>query len=290
MVEYSEPIIVIAGPTASGKSSIALKLAKEINGVIINADSRQVYKELLIGTARPTGNEMDNIPHHLYGHISVKKKYNIYRYQKDVAEVLKSLPPNQTPILVGGTGLYIDSVVFNYILKENNFDSEKRQHLESKSIEELHKIIPKDILDTLNQSDRNNKRRLVRVIEKNNTIQERGQQLNHIYFVVDIPPTRLKERIVQRVDKMFAKGLVEENTKLREAGLEGYPALQTIGYQEFDSYFKKGKNLKEIKEEIINHTNQYAKRQRTWFRRHNHAIWINTYEEVLEKSLKLIRT
>ncbi|MBP5204659.1 tRNA (adenosine(37)-N6)-dimethylallyltransferase MiaA, partial [bacterium] len=125
-----DKLIVIAGTTASGKSQIALDLAKKRDCVIINADSRQVYKEISIGTAKPTFQDykdnigyIDNIPHYLYSYVSVKEDYNLYRYQKDAYNTLKNIPPNKVPILVGGTGLYIDSVVYNYKLVEHTIDN-----------------------------------------------------------------------------------------------------------------------------------------------------------------------
>lgn len=166
MVTFSRPIIVIAGSTASGKSNIAIKLAKDINGVIINADSRQIYKELSIGTARPSLKETNEVPHFLYGHISVKEDYSIYKYQKDVQKVLESLLVNQTPILVGGTGLYIDSIIFNYSLKKEEIDTKRRKQLSNLSVKELKELINPDILNSLNESDRDNPIRLIRLIEK----------------------------------------------------------------------------------------------------------------------------
>lgn len=289
MIEYSGPIIVIAGPTASGKSKIALKLAKDINGVIINADSKQVYKEISIGTARPTKEDMGDIVHFLYGHISVKDGYNIYQYQKDVQGVLINIPKEKIPILVGGTGLYIDSVVFNYKLRELNIDSKERMKLSSMSKEELKSKISQKLLSDLNESDLENPMRLIRIIEKEGDNRSaKGDILNHRYFVIDIPRDVLLKKIEERVEKMFINRLLEENIEIREEGLNEYPALKTIGYQEFDGYFKKEKTLKEVKDEIIKHTNQYAKRQKTWFRKHKHAVWSNDYDLILDESLKFI--
>jgi tRNA dimethylallyltransferase len=299
MIEYSNPIIVIAGPTASGKSGIAIDLAKEIDGVIINADSRQIYKEISIGTAKPSKEEISEIPHFLYDHISVKDNYNIYRYQKDVSNFLKTLPKNKIPILVGGTGLYIDSVIFNYKLTENDsrdMDSggkenggRRREELNTLSVKELKSLVGKKTLEKLNESDRNNPVRLVRIIEKGEISEEKGKTLNHKYFVIDIEKEKLEDRIIKRVETMFENELLEENIMIREKGLDKYPALKTIGYQEFDNYFRKKKNLEEVKLDIIRNTSRYAKRQRTWFRRHEHAIWTNDYTLVLDKSLRLIK-
>ncbi len=287
-LNISRPIIVIAGPTCSGKSSIALRLAKEINGVIINGDSRQIYKELNIGTAKPSNEEMDGIDHYLYGHVSVKDHYEIFRYQKDVSKVLESLPKEKIPIIVGGTGLYIDSVVFNYKLSE----AKENVPLDSLSndIKELEKLVPEEILNNLNESDRRNPVRLQRIIRKGEITQEKGETLKHTYFVIDIPKEQLSSKIVKRVDSMLESGLVEENRSLREQGLDKYKALRSIGYQEFDGYFEKEKSIEKVREEIINHTNQYAKRQRTWFRRNENAIWTDNYDLVLATSLRFIKT
>lgn len=287
-LNISRPIIVIAGPTCSGKSGIALRLAKEIDGVIINGDSRQIYEELNIGTAKPSKEEMDGIDHYLYGHVSVKDHYDIYRYQKEVSEVLESLPKEKIPIIVGGTGLYIDSVVFNYKLSE----SKENLPLNSLSsdIKELEKLIPEEILNNLNKSDRSNPVRLQRIVRKGEITREKGESLKHTYFVIDIPREQLSSKIVKRVDSMLENGLIEENRLLREKGLEKYKALRSIGYQEFDEYFEKEKSIEEVREEIINHTNQYAKRQRTWFRRNKDAIWTDSYDLVLATSLRFIKT
>ncbi len=289
MFKYPKPIIVIAGPTASGKSDFAIKLAKDINGVIINADSRQIYKEISIGTAKPSIEEMKEVHHFLYGHISVKENYNIYRYQKDVEKILSNLSEEQIPIFVGGTGLYIDSVVFNYHLSKEEVDKEERKKLNLLSIKELRKLVDPNILKSLNNSDRNNPVRLIRIIEKDEKKELRGKELIHKYFVIDINKEELNRRIKDRVEKMIDNGLIEENINIRKESLNKYPALKTIGYQEFDGYFEKQRSLDEVKDEIVKNTSKYAKRQRTWFRRHKHAIWTNNYDLILAESLKLIK-
>lgn len=290
MISYSKPIIVIAGPTGSGKSDIAIQLAKDINGEIINADSRQIYKEISIGTAKPTKEEMQGIKHHLYDHISIKERYNIYQYQQDTQKILDSFPSEKFPILVGGTGLYIDSVIFNYDLQEDKVDLKQREKLLKEDIAQLQTRIDKKILDRLSDSDRNNPVRLVRIIERGSVSYSKKNTLRHIYFVIDLEKEKLKKRIKKRVDMMFDNGLLEENIRIREEFLGDYPNLKIIGYQEFDEYFLDKKSLQEVKNEIIKNTMRYAKRQRTWFKRHSHAIWSSNYNYILEEVLKFIKT
>jgi len=284
----NRPLIVIAGPTGSGKSDLAIRLAKDIHGVIINGDSRQIYKELSIGTAKPNEHDMDNVQHFLYDKISVKEKYSIYQYQKDVFSLLETIPENITPIIVGGTGLYIDSVVFNYKLSESS--KAQRSEFESLSIDQLQKKIPADVLNKLNTSDIQNPRRLIRIIEKGDTSFERGLPFTHKYFVVDIPKEELRKRIVNRVEKMIKEGLIEENQMVREKKFDKYPALNSIGYKEFDGYFEGKKDIEKVKEELVTNTIKYAKRQRTWFRRNPDAIWTNDYDLILKESRSLIES
>jgi tRNA dimethylallyltransferase len=185
--------------------------------------------------------------------------------------------------------LYIDSVVFNYQLEKETKNYEyKDRELITEDIKELQKEIGKEILDKLNEGDRNNPRRLQKIIKSGLPSIQKGKELNHLYFFLDIDREILKERISKRVDKMFESGLLEENIMIREKNLERYPALQTIGYQEFDKYFEKEKSLEEVKEDIITHTNQYAKRQRTWFRRNMKVNYIKDYKELEEKTLAFI--
>ena len=282
-------VIVIAGPTASGKSKVALQLAKDINGVIINGDSRQIYKELKIGTSRPIESEFENIAHHLFGHISVKEKYNIYKYQKEVKEILDNLPGGKVPIIVGGTGLYIDSVIYNYTLQEEDA-SPQREELENKSIKELQSLIDSTVLKQLNESDIVNPVRLRRIIEKGNLGKQRGEKMVCLYFVMNVDKRRLEKNITKRVDQMFDDGLLEENTYLKDNDLVNSTVSKIIGYKEFEGYFDGTKTLEDVKSEIIKNTKKYAKRQKTWFKRNKDAVWADNYNLVLERSTKFIKT
>jgi len=295
---YNQKIIVIAGPTASGKSRAALKLAKKVNGVIINGDSRQIYKELNIGTAKPIPQEIQNgiwyiqgIPHYLYSFVSISTRYTVYDYQKDTYSLLKTLPEEKIPIITGGTGLYIDSVFFRYNLTKETYSNKYALY----SLEELKDMLGSEELEKLNESDKENPRRLSRILQKKSLGIPTGysniqnDNINKgLYFVLDLPKEILQKRIQERVEKMFDDGLVKENKRLRESFNKNLPALKTIGYQEFDDYFDGKKNLEETKLEIIKHTNQYAKRQRTWFRRNKNAIWTNNYLDIENKTIETL--
>ncbi len=280
-------IIVIAGPTASGKSGIALKLAKQTDGVIINADSRQVYKELNIGTARPKDTEMGNIPHYLYGYISVTEPYSIYRYQQDVKQLLKTISKEKQIIMVGGTGLYIDSVIFDYNLQSQDNAKELRKELSTQSLEQLQSQISPVTFEQLNDSDKKNPRRLIRLIEKAEQISTRATKPAYPckYYVLDLSKEELESRVLQRTETMFKDGLEKEARELHDRGYYKYPALQSIGYQEFLPYFEDPLQykLEQVKDTIVKNTMKYIKRQKTWFRRNENAIFIDDPNTILSQ-------
>ena len=292
-MESRNPIIVIAGPTASGKSDIAISLAKKINGYIINADSRQIYKELKIGTAQPVSDYVedgiwyiDGVRHFLYGYKSIKDTFNISIYQENVQNILNS--HNGIPILVGGTGLYMDCIVYNYDLKNEDINSTLRGYLSSLSVNELKSLVPKDTLNILNNSDRNNPRRLIRVIERKGKKKEKRISLRNISFVIDVPREELTERIRRRIDLMFENGLEKEVENLFETYDPQLPAFNTIGYQEFREYFNGRKSLSEVESEIVTHTIQYAKRQRTWFKKNKNNIWTRDVNKIFQDAEQFI--
>ena len=287
MIDYKGKIIVIAGPTASGKSDIAITLAKKINGYIINGDSRQVYKYLNIGTAKPVFQNseytIDGIKHYLYDFVDPKDSFTLFDYQLAVKDILKK--EKGIPILVGGSGLYIDSVVFNYLLSKNdNIDTT----LQSKSIEEL-KELAKEYLPNMNESDRENKHRLIRAIQRKGSTHKKGDMLNSIYFVLDIEKEILEKRVRERIDGMFQEGLLEENISLLEKGYTYEDkGMNSIGYIEFKEYFDKEKTLEQVKEDIYRNTLSYIKRQKTWFKRNKNSIWINNKEDIYYKASNFI--
>jgi tRNA dimethylallyltransferase len=282
MIEYKGKIIVIAGATATGKSEISLKLAKELNGYIINADSRQIYKKINIGSAKPKFNKeiskgihtLNGVTHYLYDFVDPKENFTIFDYQNCVNNVLKNT--HEIPILTGGSGLYIDSVVYNYKLSKNN----KKIYLKDKSIEELQELA-KEYLPYMSESDRKNKHRLIRAVQREGVNKEKGKELNNIYFVIDIEKEILQERIKKRIDNMFKEGLLEENISLLKQGYTyDDKGMKTIGYIEFKEYFENKISLEDVKERIFKNTMRYVKRQRTWFKRNKNAIWVNDPKEI----------
>lgn len=286
IIKTDKPVLVIAGPTATGKSSIAIDLAKAVKGYIINGDSRQVYKELVIGSAQPTAERIshDNelgldkwlikdVPHFLYGYTSISKPLNLYDYKTKVVELIakmRSSHPEMTPIIVGGTGLYIDSVIFDYKIENSQGTSAKSNDLRTTlmklTVEELQQKLGEN-LQLLNGSDKQNKHRLIRLIERKGETLTKGTPMNYLYFVIDLQIAEIETNIKLRTKQMIDQGLVEENIRLRENS-DFVNSIKTIGYREFDDYLTENSDLDSTIKLIELHTRQYAKRQLTWFKRH----------------------
>lgn len=283
-------LIAIGGVTASGKTSLSIEIAKKHNGSIVNCDSRQVYKNLDIGTAKETIEKRNpdgtviikGVTHHLIDFVEPSQDYSLAHFQKDAFSAIDSiLKKGQLPLLAGGTGLYIDAIVYNFKLTGDKPSEQERNSLSSMTVEQLQErlqAIDEEVLDTLNTSDRNNPHRLIRAIERSasSAAEKRGpSRYDTLYLVLDLPDDELEARISKRVDQMFDDGLVAENEALRLSGLTPeHSALSSIGYREFNQYFEGNQTLAETKDLIILHTRQYAKRQRTWFRRNKDVTWI----------------
>lgn len=297
-------LIVIGGPTASGKSRLARKIAREFDGEIINADSRQVYRLLSIGTAKDPIERrvhekavvIDGIPHHLIDFLDPSQPYNLAFFQKNAFEAIKSVHERgKIPLLVGGTGLYLDAVAHNYSMPPEKVSS-LRKILRQYSLEKLQEILKRENLDTfekLTESDQKNPHRLIRAIERARAaspVPTKNQpRYDLLYMVIRIEKSQLEKHIEDRVGVMFQKGLVEENKMLREKSYSTQlSALRTIGYEEFDAFFQKRQTREETKALIILHTLQYAKRQMTWFRRNKEAVWVSSEQEALSNVKKFL--
>ncbi len=278
----SKKVLTIVGPTAVGKSSCGISLAKDFNGEIINGDSIQVYKELNIGSAKTTKEEMDGIVHHLIDYKTIGEDYNVQVFQKDAREKIDEISNrNHLPIVVGGTGLYIKALLYDYSFTEMERVEEDYEGIDNETLyQRLTSLDP----SSASKIHPNNRRRIVRALQMAESghlksEQEEKQKHEMIYdsYLVGLTMDReqLKERINQRVDLMFEQGLVEEVSKIQEKYEWEDHGLQGIGYKEFKGYFANEISLEETKELIKTYTRQFAKRQYTWW---NNQMQVNWYD------------
>jgi len=288
MIKILPKLIVILGPTASGKTDLAVKLAKKFNGEIVSADSRQIYKEMNIGTAKPFKKELKSIPYHLIDIINPKQKFNAAIYKKLALKSIEKITQRgRTPFLAGGTGLYIQSILDNMEFPIVPAQKNLRANLEKKTEKELFKIYKKLDLQGSKFIDGKNKRRLIRAIEVCKVTKkpfwqqrEKGEILfNALVLGIKLPEKESEKRIKTRVKKMLKLGLKKEVKKLvKKYGWKIQP-LQTIGYQEWQDYFNKKISEEEIRKKIILRTLQFSKRQMTWFKKDKRIKWIKNYKE-----------
>ncbi len=284
-------VIAIVGPTASGKTSAAIELAKQIDGEIVSADSRLVYKGFDIGTAKPTKEEMQDIPHYLIDIVEPEVDYSAGRYKKDAENIINQiLAKGKTPIITGGTGLYIDILLKNYDIPEIEPNYELRNSLKMLDKNELWDNLKSLDLDAANSIDMNDSKKIIRAIE---IIKTTGKPLNQSrgintskykinWIGKNFDRKTLYTRIDKRVDIMFDMGLLDETKTLLEKHGRIPNLIHTIGYKETISYIDGEISFEEAKELLKKNTRNYAKRQLTWFRR-NHEIKWDIYPEKLKK-------
>ncbi len=287
----SRPLIVILGPTGAGKTGLSLKLARECKGEIVNADSRQIYREMDIGTNKVLPAEMNGIPHHLLSFKDPDEVFTVAEYKNmAVGTIDEILTRKHIPFLVGGTGLYINAVAFNYTIPEILPDYELRALLE-KELEEKGNLFVHERLRQLDPIEAqkihpNQKRYLVRALEialkgsRKSEIAKKEKPLFDCFFIgLDIPRDVLYKRIDQRVEEMFEKGLLEEVRSLLEKGYDQKAhAMNGIGYKEVLTYLRGEISFRECKASIAQNTRHYAKRQGTWFRRIEGVQWVTVLE------------
>ncbi len=286
-------IIVITGPTAVGKTKMSIELAKKLNGEIINADSMQIYQGLDIGTAKVTSAEKETIPHYLLDIKNPQELYTVYDYQKDARQVIKDIQNRQkTPILVGGTGLYIKAALYDY-----QFSTEEKQFdYTTLNNQELLDRIKKYKIDI--NFDIQNRRRLIRVLTKleNNTYNnnENAHILYPDVYFIGLTTNRelLYSKINERVDEMFTAGLMSEVKKFYDQGINSKALKTGIGYKELYDYFSGKITLEECKELIKQRSRKYAKRQYTFFNHQLPIKWFNVnynnFNETINEVLKYI--
>ena len=280
-------LVVILGPTASGKSDLAIKLAEKFNGEIISADSRQVYQEMDIGTAKIEIKKV-MIPHYLIDIIKPNQEFTLAQYKKLAVKIIKDIQKRgKLPFLVGGTGLYIQSVIDNLQIPKVKPDKKLRNKLEKLTNQELCQQLKK--LDPLSDAtiDHRNKRRLIRALEvcliTKKPFSKQRKKDKPLFDVCQIGiksnKKTLEKRINQRVGKMFEAGLIEEVKKLAQKYSPDLPSMSGIGYQEIIPYLQGEITLEQAKELIKQHSRQYARRQMSWFRRDKRIIWVNNYQK-----------
>lgn len=297
-------VIVIGGPTASGKTALSIELAKKINGEIVSSDSMQIYKEMNIGTAKPDKKEMQGIKHYLLDFVSPEKRYSVAEFKKDAKQAIKEiLEKGKVPIVVGGTGLYIDSLVYEIEYPEIETDLEYRKELEKiaeeKGLEYLYKQAKKIDELAMNKISINDKKRILRVLElykqtgKTKTeleIESRKNKPEFDYrvFAIDMDRKTLYDRIDKRVDIMLEKGLIQEVKKLHKKYSKMPTAMQGLGYKEVVEYLENKCTREEMVEKIKQESRRYAKRQLTWFRKNKEIIWIDGSEDIQINVEKII--
>lgn len=300
---YKPKVIVICGPTASGKTALSIELAKKIDGEIISCDSMQIYKDMNIGTAKVAKEEMQGIRHYMIDFVSPDTRYSVADYKNDAEKAIETIiNKGKIPIIVGGTGLYVDSLIYGIEYPEIKFDEEYRKRLEKeadeKGLEFLYnkaKEIDKQAMQKISPND---KKRIIRVLEiyhatgKTKTEQEiesRKKEIKYEYkvFAINMNREKLYERINIRVDKMIENGLIEEVENLKKKYDHFPTAMQGLGYKEVVEYLQNQITRDEMIEKIKQESRRYAKRQLTWFRKNKETIWIDGLEKI-EHNINII--
>ena len=292
-----QKVVVICGPTASGKTALSIELAKRINGEIVSADSMQIYDEMNIGTAKPDQEEMQGIKHYLIGNIKPTNRYSVSEFKKDAISAIKEIVSKEKmPIVVGGTGLYVNSLVYGIDYPEIQTNLEYRKKLE-KMVEEkgLQYLFEKAVeidKEAMKNISPNDKKRILRVLEiyketgKTKTELERESRKNGIpydykIFAINMPREILYDRINRRVDIMIEKGLIDEVSYLYEKyGESLLTSMQAIGYKEVVEFLKGNCTKEEMIEKIKMETRRYAKRQLTWFRKIENIQWLDGLNDI----------
>lgn len=287
-------VIFIVGPTASGKSDMALSLAKTFDGEIVSCDSMQIYKGLNIGTAKESEENRNKIKHYLIDVINYDEEFSVAQFQKLAFEAIDEIwQKGKIPFVVGGTGLYVESLLkplsFSNTDKDTEVRDQLKKDLENYGAIELYRRLSEVDAKTAKKLSPNDTKRVIRALEifyktgkpKSELSDDNRQpSFDYLMIALDMDRALLYERINKRVDNMIFKGLVQEAMSIENFELQ---SMQAIGYKEFKEY--NGFNLFEITEKIKKNTRNYAKRQLTWFRRYKEANWINAFDELTATKL-----
>ncbi len=308
-----QPLIILTGPTAVGKTKLSIALAKAVNGEIISADSMQVYKRMTVGTAKILPEEMQGVTHHLIDILEPEEEFNVVLFAKLAREAMQSCyDRGRIPILVGGTGFYIQAVLYDIDFTENDDDKSYREELEQIAAEQgaevLHKRLCQIDPKAAEEIHPNNVKRVIRALEfyeksggqkiseHNEEQRQKESPYNFAYFVLNDDRALLYDRINARVELMLQDGLEKEVRSLLEEGVPTTSvSMQGLGYKEIVAYLKGECTLEEAIYVLKRDTRHFAKRQITWFKREEDVIWLNrpdferSEEKLLEKMVEVLK-
>ena len=286
-----QPLIILTGPTASGKTALSVELAKRIGGEIISADSMQVYRYMDVGSAKVTTEEMDGVPHHLIDVLDPQDSFNVVTFQEMAKEAMKKIYANgHIPIVAGGTGFYIQALLYDIDFTDNDGDMEYRHHLEELAKEQgaevLHSMLKEVDPPSAEAIHANNVKRVIRALEfykktgqrisdHNEEERQKESPYNFAYYVLNMDRATLYDRIDLRVDKMIEAGLEEEVKQLKGMGCtRDMVSMQGLGYKEILDYLNGELSLEEAVYILKRDTRHFAKRQLTWFKREKDVTWV----------------
>lgn len=278
-------VYIVLGPTATGKSNVAVEITKLVDGEVISADSMQIYQGMDIGTAKPTSEEMQGIPHHLIDIVRPDEPYTAALFQKQAQQAIDDiLACGKVPVVAGGTGLYINALTYELDFTETATDNSFRNTLDAQSTADLHTLLNARDAQSAGRIHPNDRKRIIRrleILESGKTAEYDFQRPSNQYefYMAGLTGDREKlyERINERVDKMFADGLEDEVRGMFNLyGME-ITAMQAIGYKEFAEYFAGDATIADVKEQIKRNTRRFAKRQLTWFNRDSRIHWYDIF-------------
>ena len=294
-------LIAISGPTASGKTKLSIELAKKLNCEIISCDSRQFYKELTIGTAVPSKNQLQEVKHHLIHHISVNDLYTVKNFEEDAFKILNDqFKKNKYAIVTGGSGFFLDSIIYGLNempSKDHKIRDNLNHSYNENGIKFLQNILKEVDPKYYKKVDLNNHRRIIRALEvsiisgkpyssfiSNKRRRRKKNNFNLIHIAIDFERKKLYEKINLRVDQMITSGLIDEVRRLKE--FKSLNPLNTVGYKEIINYLDDKSTLESAIQEIKKNTRRYAKRQLTWLRSKKNINWVKkeiTAEELINQ-------
>lgn len=278
------PLITIVGETASGKTGAAIEIAKQVNGEIICADSRTVYKQLDIATAKPTKSERGEIPHHLIDIVSPNEKFSAAQFKHLAEKCIQDIQKRgRVPIVVGGTGLYVDALLYNFQFADKP-DEQLRHSLEQMTDDELTTLLKTKNID-ISSLNTKNRRHVIRAIERGNTQPVRSVlRKNTVVLGITLDRELLKQRIATRVDQMFKEGVIEEIRAVSDLYGWGVEALSGANYTVVRDHLLGKASEQDVREAFIKRDISLAKRQRTWFKRSRDIEWFSDPQALIERA------